>query len=127
MSGLSQARTTVAKGKTAEDRAVALLVERGYEIVARNVRRAGGEIDIVAHDGETLCFVEVRSRQSTRFGSPASTVDARKQARIARAASAVLASYPAPQPRCRFDVVSIVGEGEESVIDIVQAAFTVRT
>jgi putative endonuclease len=117
--------TTVSKGRSAEDRAVNHLVAQGYEIVARNVRRAGGEIDVIAHDGDTLCFIEVRSRKSARFGTPASTIDAKKQARIARAASSLLASWAGPIPRCRFDVVTITGEGDACVLEVIRSAFAV--
>ena len=92
-------------------RAEALCAERmrraGLRIVARNWRCRAGEIDLVARDGATLVFVEVRLRRSGKFGGAQASVDAHKQRRILRAARAYLASRPL-QP-CRCDVVALDG------------------
>lgn len=119
--------TTVFKGRVAEDRAIAFLVDQGYVVVARNVRCRGGEIDVVATDGDTLCFVEVRSRASRRYGSAGATVDARKQARVTRAATHYLARLSTPAPRCRFDVVTLDGGVDDVSIALVKDAFRVAT
>ena len=71
---MSQAR--VALGKTGEDLACAELETRGYAIVARRYRRRGGEIDIIARDGPTLVFVEVKARDGRWFGEAAEAVTA---------------------------------------------------
>lgn len=97
-----------ADGRDAEDRAVAHLRRAGYEIVDRNVRAAGGELDIVARERDTLCFVEVRSRQSARFGTALEAVTPAKRRQLVRVASAYLARHPAAGP-VRFDVVGITG------------------
>jgi putative endonuclease len=96
-----------ARGRAAEEAAAELLVRAGLRIVARNVRIAGAEIDLVAEDGEALVFVEVRSRSSTRYGGPLATVGRRKQSRIARAAQAYLARAERWGSPARFDVVGV--------------------
>lgn len=99
------------KGKAAEDQAALFLKHLGYKIVERNFSTRGGEIDIVAWEGKTLCFVEVRSRRSADFGAPAETVHRLKQGRIIRAAQLYLQKhYKSAYPACRFDVIALCAE-----------------
>lgn len=97
-------------GDAAEDRALAHLRAAGLQLVARNYRtpgRGGGEIDLILREpGGTLVFVEVRARNSRRFGGAAATVGPAKQARLVRAARSFLMRLNSPPP-CRFDVVAI--------------------
>jgi putative endonuclease len=88
--------------------AAAHLLSLGFDILVTNYRWRRGEIDLVAREGVTLCFVEVRSRGGPGYGPAAGSVDAAKQHRIARAAEHFLATTwkQAPCP-CRFDVVSV--------------------
>jgi putative endonuclease len=84
------------------------LRRQGLAIVERNHRCRSGEIDIVALHGGVLVFVEVRYRASSRFGSPAATVNAAKQRRLFAASRHFLATHPEhAHRRCRFDVVSV--------------------
>jgi len=101
-----------AAGGAAEEAAASFLAHRGLELVARNYRTRMGEIDLVARDGATLVFVEVRMRAASggRFGGAASSVDFRKRSRIEAAARHFLARL-AHEPPCRFDVVTLDGEG----------------
>ena len=95
-------------GRHGEDLAQSFLEKRGYRILARNLHLRHAELDLVALDGDTLCFVEVRLRRSRRFGTAAESVDARKRRRITRAASQVLATRRLPRfRRIRFDVIAI--------------------
>ncbi len=94
-----------ALGTLGEDRAVAELERHGYRIVARNVRLPGGEIDVVARDGDTVVIVEVKARRGARFGSAVSAVDARKRATL-RALAADYLQYVAPNAHVRFDIVT---------------------
>jgi putative endonuclease len=94
-------------GPWGEQLAVEELERRGYRIVATNYRTRRGEIDIVAWHGRTLVFVEVKTRRSVRFGSPASAVTWQKQRRLRQLASMWLACSRAQADGCRFDVVSI--------------------
>jgi putative endonuclease len=93
------------RGRAGEDAAATLLEAAGYRIVGRNVRVPGGEIDIIARDGDTIVFVEVKARASRSFGSAAGAVDARKRATLRRIAGDWL-QIAAPQARARFDVVT---------------------
>jgi len=93
-------------GAEGEQRAALLLERKGYRIEARNVRAGGVEIDIVARRGGLVVFVEVKTRRSTRFGSPESAVDAPKQARLVEGAAAWLRERGAGAGRARFDVVA---------------------
>jgi len=92
-------------GAAAEDLACAYLERQGLAILARNYRCRGGEIDLVARDGATLVFVEVRLRRSAAFGGAGASVDARKRARILAAARHYLGARDAPA--CRCDVLAL--------------------
>lgn len=100
-------------GKIAENRAEKLLSAAGLRIVQRNYSCRQGEIDIIAQDGNTLVFVEVRSRNRQDFGSAAESITPAKQRRIMAAAKHYLSTLP-QQPACRFDAV-VLDEGREPV------------
>lgn len=104
------------RGQLAEDAALAYLQAAGLRLVQRNYRtpgRGGGEIDLIVRDADgTLVFVEVRSRNSARFGGAAASVGALKRRRIVFAARHYLLRLPSPPP-CRFDVVTLGPEGLE--------------
>ena len=70
------------RGKKGEDLACRYLKEQGYRILDRNVRYKMGEIDVVALDGDHICFVEVKARTRTDYGMPRDAVDARKQQKL---------------------------------------------
>ena len=105
-------------GHRGEELAAAYLEQQGYRIVAanftlpvgRNLRGAivNAEIDLVAYEGGTLCFVEVKTRASDWFASPQINVDLRKQRQIARAARAYRRMLGLEASSYRYDVVSIV-------------------
>ena len=80
---------------------------KGYRVEARNWRCPQGELDIVCWDGETLVFVEVKTRSSAAAGDPEDAVDRRKQQRLVRLAYAYLARRGGDEPPCRFDVIAI--------------------
>lgn len=99
------------RGQATEDAALALLCRAGLAPLARNLRCKAGEIDLVMRDGDVLVFVEVRYRAAARHGGAAASVDAAKQARVARAAAHFLprlvrAGWNGRQPACRYDVVA---------------------
>ncbi len=93
-------------GREGEDAAVRLLEDSGYAIVARNVRLPGGEIDVIARERGVIVFVEVKARESRRFGTALGAVDARKR-RTLRALAADWLQIAAPNATARFDVVTI--------------------
>ena len=93
-------------GKAAEAAAARYLEALGFRIVRRNLRGPGAEIDLVAWEGETLVFVEVKARSNRRFGGPLGAVDFRKRAKI-RALAADFLQFIATPARVRFDVVTL--------------------
>jgi putative endonuclease len=94
-------------GDNAEREAERFLAARGLSIVARNFRTRLGEVDLVALDGRTLVFVEVRQRTaSTPWGGAAGSIDGRKRHRLEAAARQFLARLP-EEPPCRFDVLTL--------------------
>jgi putative endonuclease len=104
-------------GAWGEQRAAAWLRDRGATVLARNWRCRAGEIDLVVAEGCCVAFVEVKTRRTQTFGPAQAAVDARRQARLRRAAAAWLADHrdhpdlrAAPGrsgPDVRFDVVTV--------------------
>jgi putative endonuclease len=111
-------------GKTGEDLACGELERRGYAIVARRHRCRGGELDVIARDGPTLVFVEVKARQGQAFGDAAEAVTWRKQRRIVRLACEYVMRHNLAGCPCRFDVVSIQFDAGRPVIEVFQNAFS---
>ena len=112
-------------GPAGEDIAARYLAERGFEIVARNLRSRLGEIDLVARDGGTLVFVEVKTRSGVPMAPPQLAVDARKQRRLTRLALSYLAREWLRDLACRFDVVAVTldPEGGPPRVDHFPGAF----
>jgi putative endonuclease len=112
-------------GRRAEDLACALLERAGMRVVARNWRRPEGELDIVADDGGTCVFVEVRSRTGDALGHPLESITAAKRARVVRAARLYLAEVPTSAAGYRFDVVAVTfdpeGRAEPEVLHLPDA------
>ncbi len=109
-------------GNKGEDLAVRHLKQHGYRILDRNFSVGKvGEIDIVAMDGEYLCFVEVRLRKRTDYGTPAQTVTAAKQNRIIRAAQCYLMRKKLDNCPVRFDIVEVYGDGPK--LSLIKDAF----
>ena len=100
------------RGREAEARARRHLERAGLRTLARNWRARGGEIDLVMADGAAVVFVEVRARGAGARAGAAESVDARKRARLVRAARAWLAREPGAAARpARFDVVTVEADG----------------
>ncbi len=83
------------------------LKRKGYKIVARGLRLRGEELDLVAVDGRTVVFVEVKTRRGPRFGHPTEAVDEGKQRRITRGALVYLKRHGLLEYPCRFDVIAV--------------------
>ena len=94
-------------GRVGEELAASALLERGYAILATRYRTERGEIDIVAQDGTTLVFVEVRARADAECGLAAESVTDAKRRKVSRMAAEYLASNHIYDQACRFDVVAI--------------------
>ena len=115
-------------GRRGEQAAAGYLEARGFRILARSFRAAGCEIDLVARDGATLVFVEVKTRASGACGLPAEAVDGRKRRRLSRAAGAYLGRHDARgETICRFDVVEVEeASGGRLVVRHLRDAFDAR-
>jgi putative endonuclease len=118
----------VSLGKSGEDYACRELQRRGYAILARRFRTRAGELDIVALDGETLVFIEVKARRSTRYGLPVEAVGWHKQRRLIRMAAEYVLAKHVYRSSCRFDVVSVHfgADGLRPRIEILKNAFEAR-
>jgi putative endonuclease len=122
MAGFGQSRDEV--GRRGEDEAAQYLRSLGYRIVGRRERVLRGDIDIVALDGRTVVFVEVRSRTSTAHGHPAETVGYTKQRRISELAAAYIRRHRLEDCSCRIDVVAVtLPPGEKPIVEHYQNAF----
>lgn len=108
------------RGAEAEAMAAAFLEHKGLKIVARNYRCRLGEIDLIALEGRTTVFIEVRQRASTAFGGAAYSITAAKKQRLIKAARHYLSRLRS-MPECRFDALLI--EGEPRQLSWVRNAF----
>jgi putative endonuclease len=95
-------------GSDGERAAMRHLKSQGYRLIARNFSTRHGEIDIIAADGETLCFIEVKTRARSDFAPPHAAVNRKKQMRMRAAATAYLTTQRLHNKLCRFDVLSLV-------------------
>ena len=118
---MSRARVTL--GEIGENLACDELERRGYAILARRYRRRGGEVDIIAADGPTVVFVEVKTRAGSDFGSGAEAVSRTKRRRIVGVANDFLVRERLTNRPCRFDVVSIALGREGPVVEVYTNAF----
>lgn len=116
-------RERTALGPRGEAIAARHLKRCGYRILARNFRAAGGEIDLITMERDTLVFVEVKTRINASTGLPQEAVDERKQRRIRRTAAVYAARNRAWAREMRFDVVSIMGVGRKCRLEILKDAF----
>jgi putative endonuclease len=125
-------RPTLALGELGESLAAEYLEQNGYRIVVRNFKapvgrnRNGaqitGEIDIVALDGETLCFIEVKTRRSEEFTPAITAVGLRKQRQITRTARIYRRVFAVSEMPYRYDVVTVLmNDGDEPIVDLVKA------
>lgn len=110
-------------GCEGEELAAAYLERRRYRIIERNYRCKGGEIDIVARDGKTVVFIEVKTRKNSVYGPPQLAVTPFKQRQISKAALTWLAKSRQLDAAARFDVISITFSGREPEIEHIPNAF----
>ena len=111
-------------GKSGEEIAVDFLINNGYRVLMRNYKTKLGEIDIIAKDQDTLAFIEVKTRQTDRFGLPSEAVSGAKQRQISKAALCFLKEKKLLHAKARFDVVSIIySSTDKPKIDLIKNAF----
>ena len=104
-------------GQCGEDVATALLKKKGYKIVERNYRNKIGEIDIIAKNKEDLVFIEVKTRKSEKFGTPAEAVTYYKKQKIVNTAKWYLSNNPT-ELNIRFDVIEVYGGFDGNVFNL---------
>ena len=111
-------------GARGEELAVRYLEDIGLDVVERNWRHRTGELDIIAREGETVVFVEVKTRSGIGYGTPAEAVTYAKRTRIRGLALRWLSLQQGPWVQIRFDVIAIVvGPHHEPVVTHVRSAF----
>lgn len=113
-------------GSLGEELAAAYLQRHGYRILARNYRVRLGELDIIADDGGTLVFVEVRTRNNCEYGTPFDSITRQKQQQLSRVALEYVSRHDLHDRAARFDVVGILmgnGSGSAPTFEVVKNAF----
>jgi len=110
-------------GAAGEDLATAALKKQGYKILERNYACPLGEIDLIARQGQSIVFVEVKTRSNLNFGGPREAVPGAKQARLKRLAEYYLKQKRLEGVAVRFDVVGITLAAAGPQVEIIQDAF----
>jgi putative endonuclease len=110
-------------GAQGEEAARRYVQQQGYRIRALNYTSRLGEVDIIAQDGDTLVFIEVKARSSGSKGAPKESVTPRKQLQISKAALAYLKEHKLFESRARFDVVSVDYSAKPPAIELIKSAF----
>jgi putative endonuclease len=115
----------LALGRAAEAAAARHLERLGYRLVTTNFRARGGELDLVALDGDSLAIIEVRYRATDRYGGAAASITPAKRNRMVRASRVLLAKNPSlANLPARFDVVEVSGPPDDLHCDLIRAAFS---
>ena len=110
-------------GHAGEDLARSYLIEQGYTILDSNWQWGHLEVDVIALDGQQLVFVEVKTRASAAFGNPESAVTKQKQRNIIRAANGYMTKFGYTY-EVRFDIISIVQNGQGTQIEHLKDAYS---
>jgi len=116
-------RDRIELGRAGEETAADFLRNNGYRILFLNYKTKLGEIDIIAKDKDVICFIEVKTRVTDKFGLPQEAVSPAKQRQIGKAALVFLKEKKLLDKKARFDVVSVIYAQGRSKIDLIQNAF----
>jgi putative endonuclease len=111
-------------GEKGEKLAVKFLRQKGYVIKERNYKTPLGEIDIIAGDGESLVFIEVKTRESLEYGQPFESVNRHKRKKLAQVAMLYLKRFE-DIPPCRFDIVSIFINNGKPECELIKDSFEI--
>jgi len=112
-------------GKQGEQIAIDYLRKSGYKILEKNFRNRFGEIDIVAKEKGTFCFIEVKTRSNLNFGVPKESVTISKQRRLNKIALSYLKKYNLLDTPARFDLVSVLISQQQIKVELLKNAFFV--
>lgn len=112
-------------GQLGEQLALKTLKRLGYKDIVRNYRCRLGEVDLVAKDGDTLVFVEIKTRRGRSVGIAKEAVDSRKQRQLSRVALSFMKAHDCADAKARFDVVAINLDGERPQVEVIRNAFDV--
>ena len=113
-------------GKFGEAQAVKFLKQNRYKILKLNYKTKIGEIDIIALDQDIICFIEVKTRKSERFGLPCEAVTNFKQKQIANSALIFLKTNKLLDKNARFDIISIIYSGGKYEVSLIKNAFNLE-
>lgn len=116
-------RARLELGKEGEDLALKKVESLGYKCIARNYRCSLGELDLIARDGETLVFIEIKTRKGRSLDYAKEAVHARKQRQMSKVALAYMKRTGCEEARARFDVVVIHQKGLDNEIEVIRNAF----
>jgi len=123
MGFLSKLTPTKRRGDLGEDAAARYLESRGYRVLDRNWRHRQWELDLVCRDGDTIVFVEVKTRGAGTMGTPADGLNRKKQLRLVKAASQYLSKNDLWDEPCRFDLAAVIATGTSMDVDHIENAF----
>jgi putative endonuclease len=101
-------------GQLAEALAEQMLRKKGYRIVEKNLRLAGGELDLIAENQDTLVFIEVKARRGDKFGGAPYAISTRKKQQIIKLALCYLTKHQLTNTQCRFDAILVMGIQDQS-------------
>ena len=110
-------------GRLGEDLALRKLKKLGYRCIARNYRCPLGEMDLIARDGETLVFVEIKTRRDKSLAYAKEAVDERKKRQLSKVALAYMKAEDCCDTKSRFDVVAINLDGNREQVEVIKNAF----
>ncbi len=110
-------------GRYGEDLAYKRIKRLGYRKIIRNYRCHLGEVDLIANDGDTLVFIEIKTRRGKSTGYAKEAVDARKQRQLSKVALSYMKSNNCSDTKARFDVIAISIKEDKPEIEVVKNAF----
>ncbi|MBW1828698.1 MAG: YraN family protein [Deltaproteobacteria bacterium] len=118
---MTQARLEL--GRYGEDLAYKRIKRLGYRKIIRNYRCPLGEVDLIANDGDTLVFIEIKTRRGKPTGYAKEAVNARKQRQLSKVALSYMKSNNCSDAKARFDVIAISIKEDKPEIEVVKNAF----
>jgi putative endonuclease len=116
-------RARLELGKRGEELALRKIKRLGYRCIVRNYRCALGEVDLIAKDGDTLVFIETKTRKGAPLAYAKEAVDARKKRQLSKVALAFMKANNCCEVKSRFDVVAVSLQGKQERVEVIKNAF----